>query len=274
MKNCSVDSGETSNKPRAYDWVNKLVLACILVPTGFWAVEKAQPYFLPRKLLTGVYHVGTKAAMTLREALHAGLQTELRDDLNRINSAVEELEDSIAQIEAFDPKMAASHRKVLEMLNEEQQSLLAMKVDEVRDLGRQVVADLDRRIRDEQLRTNQQVLSYTQRKTRIHLDEALVDAAKAQRPQATRTLNKWLDAIDENDRSAALDLMTQEAAQELTPRRMARLKDRLGKVESMQVTRHSDGRLGFTIGEGSSADRVFVGLKIDGDLVAIDAVEF
>jgi hypothetical protein len=68
--------------------------------------------------------------------------------------------------------------------------------------------------------------------------------------------------------------MTQEAAQELTPRRMARLKTRLGKVESMQASRRSDGRLGFTIGEENSADRVFVGLKIDGDLVSIDAVEF
>ena len=274
MKNCSVDSGETSNKPRAYDWLNKLVLACILVPTGFWAVEKAQPYVRPQKVLTNIYHVGDQAAMTLREQLHAGLQAELQEDVTRVENEIDQIEHSISEIEAFDSQLAAQQRKSLQPLRNDLDRLLALRGDEVQEMGRQVIADLDRKISQNKAKSSEEELGYTLRKSRIQYNNAVADARKAKNPAATQVLNKWLDAIAQHDLPTAKDLMTEEAAGQLTPRKVGQLRDRIGRVDSMQVTRRSDGRIGFIIGEGAGHDLVFVGIHVANDRVAIDSVEF
>jgi hypothetical protein len=272
MKNCTIDPAETSLKPRPRDYLNKLVLACILVPTGFWAVEKVQPYVHPLKVLTQLHHYWTRATMTLREQLYAGLQGELREEVTRVENEIAEIEQEISETEAFDPQLASEQRRSLQPLKKDLERLLALKGDEVQELAQQVIADLDRKIIQTKATSSQEELRLVLRKSRIQYDSAVATARKVKNPAAS-VLNQWLDAIEQHDVPTAKGLMTEAAAGQLTPRKVSQLRDRLGNVESMQVTRRG-GRLGFTIGEGAGHDLVFVGIHTDGDRVAIDAVEF
>jgi len=170
--------------------------------------------------------------------------------------------------------LAAQTRKSLEPLKNDLERLLALKGDEVQELAKRVIADLDRQLVAVKATARKEELGYTLRKSRIQFSTALAAARKAKNPAASQVLNQWLDAIEQHDLPTAKGLMTEDAAGQLTPRKVSQLRDRLGKVESMQVTRRG-GRLGYTIGEAGH-DLVFVGIHTDGDgdRVAIDAVEF
>jgi len=267
MKSCSSPCDETTITSRAGFW-NKLLMACILIPTGAWAIEKVQPHVHPHKLLTAAYRVYEKCSMNLREQLHTGMRNELQEKIARIKQTVDEIEASIAEIAEFDPELAASQQRSLTPLKEELAGLLAMNESELASLGKQVIADLDRRINDTRADAGERELLLTLRKSRLQFQAAEIAASQVKHPRVTRTLNTWLEAIDKNDLSAAQELMTHRAAIEFTSRKMAMVKARLDShFESLQVARRSDGRIGFTIG----TDRIFVGL--DADRRLIDTVE-
>lgn len=274
MTQCSSPCQETGAKPGVSRLVNKLVLACILIPSGFWAIEKIVPHVQPQRLVAATHRIGQKIARYFRRELYQGMRSQQLEAITELEEVIDTIEAHATQIEPFDPVMAASQRKQLASLKAERLRLLAMNEEELTALGAQVIADVNRQICEIRSSTSRQELQLTLQKSQIQYDAAVAAAGEAQQPAATRMLQSWLHAVEKSDLPTAVGLMTGRAASGFSAQKMQLLQAHLGGAgETLQVARRSDGRIGYVIGDDADSARLFVGILSNAEGVLIDSIE-
>lgn len=253
--------------------LNKLVIACILIPTGFWAVDLIRPVFSPGKIADALNEMGWGVSSSWRSLVRDGKATRLAEALSQYDALIAEGEEMIGEVEPLDPTMAREMRGKLAELRGQKEKVLAMREEELNGLDLRVLADLQRKEWQEMERSSERRTAIVRRMLPLQRNIARHESGRTETPAVGRVLNRWLDAVEQGDLDAAHRLMTPRSRRTFTRERMSLVRERLPQPdESIPIRKRQRGRVSFQLGETEGAPAVDV--TVDRHEVAIDEVVY
>lgn len=210
--------------------------------------------------------------------LEQGLRDDIEEEWHDLQEKIRNIEHVAEDVRRTDPTLASELLQLLAELRATQQELLAARRTDLREIQKQMLADIKHKKQLQMRDANQALISLLLQEANVH-HRLAVNESELAVATAPKVVEGFFEAVRNDDLEAARRFVTPETRTELTTPRLQRLKGRLpqrdaGKLQQRRFdstvlvvfeSRQGGGQTGVTLRqtrEGLLVDDINFGIEI------------